>query len=110
MEPAAKILVVDNNDQNLTLIRVILRRHGYESRLALALLAATAALNRDNRVQPLAMHLGLNSALALVGSTRFEALCGSRWTFTASGPVTNRAARLRARLSATCSGTSAGAR
>jgi class 3 adenylate cyclase len=63
---------------------------------ALALLAATAALNRDNRVQPLAIHLGLNSGLALVGSTRFEALHGPRWTFTASGPVTNLAARLSA--------------
>src|SRR6266852_293157 len=34
MEPAAKILIVDDNEQNLTLIRVILRRHGYDSRLA----------------------------------------------------------------------------
>ncbi len=63
---------------------------------ALALLAATAALNRDNRAQPLAIHLGLNSGMALVGSTRFEALRGPRWTFTASGPVTNLAARLSA--------------
>jgi class 3 adenylate cyclase len=53
---------------------------------ALALLAATAALNRENHAQP----------LALVGSTRFEALQGPRWTFTASGPVTNLAARLGA--------------
>jgi len=34
MEPAAKILVVDDNEQNLTLIRVILQRHGYEPLLA----------------------------------------------------------------------------
>jgi len=33
MEPAAKILVVDDNEQNLTLIRVILQRHGYDSHL-----------------------------------------------------------------------------
>jgi class 3 adenylate cyclase len=63
---------------------------------ALALLAATTALNRDNRDQPLAIHLGINSGLALVGSTRFEALRGPRWTFTASGPMTNLAARLGA--------------
>jgi DNA-binding response OmpR family regulator len=61
---------------------------------ALALLAATDALNRDNRAQPLAIHMGLNSGVALVGSTRFEGLRGTRWTFTASGPVTILAARL----------------
>src|SRR5262245_25561176 len=61
---------------------------------ALALLAATDALNRDNRAQPLAIHMGINSGVALVGSTRFEGVRGTRWTFTASGPVTNLAARL----------------
>ena len=40
------------------------------------------------------MHMGINSGMALVGSTRFEGLRGTRWTFTASGPVTNLAARL----------------
>ena len=34
MEPAAQILVVDDDEKNLTLIRFILRRHGYDSRLA----------------------------------------------------------------------------
>jgi DNA-binding response OmpR family regulator len=63
---------------------------------ALALLTAAAALNRDNHVQPLAIHVGVNSGTALVGSTRFEALRGPRWTFTASGPVTDLAARLGA--------------
>ncbi len=61
---------------------------------ALALLATTDALNQVNREQPLAIHLGINSGMALVGSTRFEGLRGTRWTFTASGPVTNLAARL----------------
>lgn len=61
---------------------------------ALALLGATEALNRTNGVQPLAIHMGLNSGPALVGSTRFEGVRGTRWTFTASGPVTNLAARL----------------
>jgi DNA-binding response OmpR family regulator len=61
---------------------------------ALALLAATDALNHDNRAQPLAIHMGINSGVALLGSTRFEGLRGTRWTFTASGPVTNLAARL----------------
>jgi DNA-binding response OmpR family regulator len=63
---------------------------------ALGLLAATEALNRTNGVQPLSIHMGLNSGPALVGSTRFEGVRGTRWTFTASGPVTNLAARLAA--------------
>jgi len=61
---------------------------------ALALLAATDELNTANQVQPLAVHMGINSGLALVGSTRFEGRRGTRWTFTASGPVTNLSARL----------------
>jgi CheY-like chemotaxis protein len=61
---------------------------------ALALLAVTEALNRDNSEHPLAVHIGLNSGIAFVGATRFEGLRGTRWTFTASGPVTNLAARL----------------
>jgi class 3 adenylate cyclase len=40
------------------------------------------------------VHMGLNSGVALVGSTRFEGVRGARWTFTASGTVTNLAARL----------------
>jgi class 3 adenylate cyclase len=61
---------------------------------ALALLAVTETLNQDNREHPLAIHMGLNSGIALVGATRFEGLRGIRWTFTASGSVTNLAARL----------------
>jgi class 3 adenylate cyclase len=63
---------------------------------ALALLDATAALNRTSSAPPLVIHMGLNSGRALVGSTRFEGAQGTRWTFTASGPVTNLAARLAA--------------
>ncbi len=61
---------------------------------ALALLAATTGLNRESAEPPLAIHMGVNSGPALVGSTRFEGRRGTRWTFTASGPVTNLAARL----------------
>ncbi|MCI0529272.1 MAG: response regulator, partial [Nitrospira sp.] len=63
---------------------------------ALALLAAGEALNQENREHPLSIHVGINSGVALVGSTRFEGLRGTRWTFTASGSVTNLAARLAA--------------
>jgi len=61
---------------------------------ALALLAATQVLNTENAVQPLTVHMGLNSGVALVGSTRFEGVRGARWTFTASGTVTNLVSRL----------------
>ena len=63
---------------------------------ALALLGVTEALNRENREYPIAIRIGLSSGTALVGSTRFEGLRGARWTFTASGIVTNLAARLAA--------------
>jgi DNA-binding response OmpR family regulator len=61
---------------------------------ALALLADTETLNWENRESPLAIHMGLNSGIALVGSSRFEGIRGTRWIFTASGPVINLAARL----------------
>lgn len=61
---------------------------------ALALLAATEALNEANRQQPLAIHMGLASGAALVGSTCFEGARGTRWVFSASGPDVNLAARL----------------
>jgi DNA-binding response OmpR family regulator len=61
---------------------------------ALAILEEAARLNRENSSHPLQVHMGINSGLALVGATRFEGARGTRWTFTASGPATNLAARL----------------
>lgn len=63
---------------------------------ALAIQADTAELNRESDQPPLAVHIGVNSGPSLVGSTRFEGLRGARWTFTATGNVTNLAARLAA--------------
>jgi DNA-binding response OmpR family regulator len=63
---------------------------------ALAVQSAAATLNQQRAGQPIGMHIGVNSGVALVGSTRFEGDRGTRWTFTASGPVTNLAARLAA--------------
>ena len=40
------------------------------------------------------VNIGINSGTALVGMTRFKGSLGTRMTFTASGPVTNLAARL----------------
>jgi len=63
---------------------------------ALLLLSAANRVDPDGGEGPLSIHIGINSGMALVGSTRFEGLRGTRWTFTASGHVTNLAARLAA--------------
>jgi len=47
-----------------------------------------------DRFDPLAMHIGINSGLALLGATKIEGRAGTRWTYTASGLTTNVAARL----------------
>ena len=64
------------------------------ARAAMEVLAQTETLNAEGIDPPLTIHMGLSSGRALVGSTRFEGVRGSRWTFTASGPVVNLAARL----------------
>src|SRR5713226_2752929 len=43
---------------------------------------------------PLVVNMGLHAGSAFVGMTRFTNRHGERWTYTASGPVTNVAARL----------------
>jgi DNA-binding response OmpR family regulator len=72
------------------------------ARTALKILEVTEALNQapDAPVEPIAVHMGLNSGRAMVGSTRFEGRRGTLWTFRASGPVTNLAARLDAAAAA----------
>jgi class 3 adenylate cyclase len=45
-------------------------------------------------LEPINVNIGINSGTALVGMTRFKGSSGTRMTFTASGPVTNLAARL----------------
>ena len=65
-------------------------------RAALAIREETARLNRDpsRHHPPIAVNIGISSGECDVGTTRFAAPMGERWTFTASGPVTNLAARL----------------
>lgn len=46
------------------------------------------------KIEPIHVNMGINSGSALVGMTRFEGKAGTRMTYTASGPVTNLAARL----------------
>jgi class 3 adenylate cyclase len=65
---------------------------------ALAVERKVAKVNQElaGRFQPVRVNIGVNSGTALVGSSRFEGLAGTRWTFTASGSVTNNAARIGA--------------
>jgi DNA-binding response OmpR family regulator len=67
--------------------------------------AVQAALEIVQRAAPLdeqlqetfgsiSVHIGINSGLALVGTTKLEGATGTRWTYTASGPMTNIAARI----------------
>jgi class 3 adenylate cyclase len=75
------------------------RRHARQAvRCALAVLRRTAELNEPLGLGPesIGVHVGLNSGVATVGATKIEGVAGTRWTYTASGPVTNVAARLAA--------------
>jgi class 3 adenylate cyclase len=46
------------------------------------------------KFSPVTVNMGINSGTASVGSTRFKGIAGDRWTYTASGAVTNIAARI----------------
>lgn len=55
-------------------------------------------INRDlgTGLEQINTNMGINSGIALVGMTRFKGPLETRMTYTASGPVTNLAARLAA--------------
>jgi class 3 adenylate cyclase len=63
---------------------------------AFQLLGKVEALNQEftGIYPPVAIHVGINSGPALVGATKLDAAGGGRWTFTATGPTTNLAARI----------------
>ena len=65
-------------------------------RAALAIREQTARANDvpGHRHPPILVNIGISSGECDVGTTRFAGPVGERWTFTASGPVTNLAARL----------------
>lgn len=56
----------------------------------------TLDINREleGRFQPVHVNMGINSGIVFLGMTRFQGETGTRMTFTASGPVTNLAARI----------------
>ena len=56
----------------------------------------THEINREleGRFEPIGVNMGINSGMASLGMTRFHGKAGTRMTFTASGSVTNLAARI----------------
>jgi class 3 adenylate cyclase len=66
------------------------------ARAALGVQQRTRELNDENRGtgHPIELHLGINTGEALVGATKLGGPGSQRWTFTATGAVTNVAARL----------------
>ena|SRR5208283_3658191 len=63
---------------------------------ALEIRGKTLEINEElkNRFLPVEVNMGINSGLASVGMSRFTGTSGTRMTFTATGPVTNLAARI----------------
>jgi len=75
------------------------QKHALQAaRTALAIHDKTQQINHDleGTYEPVLVNIGINSGIASVGSTKFEGITGTRWTYTASGPVTNVAARISA--------------
>jgi len=66
------------------------------ARTALAIRNKTQEINADlhGQYEPVQVNIGINSGIASVGSSKFEGITGTRWTYTASGMVTNLAARI----------------
>ena len=66
------------------------------TRAAFAIQRRVEELNEEFRgvFQPLYLHIGINSGSALVGATKLASGNEARWTFTATGSVTNLAARI----------------
>jgi class 3 adenylate cyclase len=75
------------------------RRHARAAvKAALGILRRTHEINTKltDLPEPITLHVGVNSGVATVGATKMEGMAGTRWVYTASGPVTNVAARLAA--------------
>jgi class 3 adenylate cyclase len=83
-------------------LMILFQEGGPEEHAASAVSAALAIrekTNLANRDAPegwpaIAVNIGISSGECDVGSTRLHGAAGERWTFTATGPVTNLAARL----------------
>jgi len=65
-----------------------------QAALAIHQYATTRPMAASLPEVPFVVNMGLHGGSAFVGVTRFRGRTGERWTYTASGPVTNIAARL----------------
>jgi class 3 adenylate cyclase len=65
------------------------------TRSAFAIRQRTEQLNEEygGVFPPIGLHMGINTGDALVGATKIGGAGAQRWTFTATGPTTNLAAR-----------------
>jgi adenylate cyclase len=65
-------------------------------RAALEIRHKSLEINEElkNRFLPVEVNMGINSGIAAVGMSRFTGISGTRMTFTATGSVTNLAARI----------------
>ena len=74
------------------------RRHARAAVItARAIMRRAAEINEAEPLdEPIVVHAAVNSGRAAVGATKIEGTAGTRWTYTASGSVTNVAARLAA--------------
>jgi class 3 adenylate cyclase len=65
------------------------------ARAALAIRQRSVELNEEHRdlFPPVALHMGINTGETWVGATKIGGAGSPRWTFTATGPTTNLAAR-----------------
>jgi class 3 adenylate cyclase len=73
------------------------RRHAESAvSTACAIVRRAREINAEpgSLAEPITLHVGVNSGVAAVGATKIEGTAGTRWTYTASGPVTNLCARL----------------
>jgi DNA-binding response OmpR family regulator len=66
------------------------------TKAALEILQRTDDLNDQLKgiFEPISVHIGINSGVALIGPTKLEGANAARWTYTALGPVVNLAARI----------------
>ncbi len=66
------------------------------TKAALEILQQTDELNTQLKgiFDPISVHIGINSGIALIGPTKYEGASGVRWTYTALGPAVNLAARI----------------
>lgn len=92
----------DINETSGDALMIIFKDHDAKTNAINAVKAAFEIVERNrtiNRsiqtdIDPIEVNIGINSGEALVGMTRFKGALDTRMTFTASGHVTNLAARL----------------